>query len=275
MIYYELYIEYNDGLTSIYTNDNDDGKSEDRESTENAPANDVNLEKTRSITRWLDTSDHFDEPDTFPKARRSDTSKENENMGVYENTSSIEVLQKIFPKHSLSILEIISKAYDNDLIRATESLMLENGMLRFPTPPVSPEDSTTPSDFHTPDSEQSQQRPIASIFTSVEHNSLLFTSSVATHSTFTRDATIYLCYVPYSLNDQPYILPARNLISMPFHPYMRPHAWGGGGLMLHSSNGRETRTRSRCSPCILPSHSLFSDVELCDVLVYCGAVIKV
>ena len=173
-------------------------------------------------------------------------------MGVYENTSSIEVLQKIFPKHSLSILEIISKAYDNDLIRATESLMLENGMLRFPTPPVSPEDSTTPSDFHTPDSEQSQQRPIASIFTSVEHNSLLFTSSVATHSTFTRDATIYLCYVPYSLNDQPYILPARNLISMPFHPYMRPHA-GGGGLMLHSSNGRETRTRSRCSPWILPS----------------------
>ena len=71
----------------VYTNDNDDGKSEDRESTEDAPANDVDLEKTRSITRWLDTSDHSDEPDTFPKARRSDTSKENENTGIYENTS--------------------------------------------------------------------------------------------------------------------------------------------------------------------------------------------
>ena len=64
--------------------------------------------------------------------RLSDTSKENENAGIYENTSSIEVLQKILPKQSLSILEMILKAYDNDLVRATESLMLENGMLRFP-----------------------------------------------------------------------------------------------------------------------------------------------
>ena len=64
-------------------------------------------------------------------------------------------MQKIFPKHSLSILEMVLKAYDNDLVRATESLMLENGMLRFPTPPVSPEDSKSPSVFVTSDSEQS------------------------------------------------------------------------------------------------------------------------
>ena len=50
---------------------------------------------------------------------------------------------------------MILKAYDNDLVRATESLMLENGMLQFPTPPVSPEDSTSPSVFVTSDSEQS------------------------------------------------------------------------------------------------------------------------
>ena len=86
--------------------------------------------------------------------RLSDTSKENENAGIYENTSSIEVLQKILPKQSLSILEMILKAYDNDLVRTTESLMLENGMLRFLTPPVSPEDSTSPSVFVTSDSEQ-------------------------------------------------------------------------------------------------------------------------
>ena len=109
----------------------------------------------QSITRWLDTSDHFDEPETFPKAQRSGTSKENENAGIYENTSSIEVLQKISPKHSLSILEMILNAYDNDLVRATESLMLENGMFQFPTPPVSPEYSTSPSVLVTSDSEQS------------------------------------------------------------------------------------------------------------------------
>ena len=47
----------------IYTNDNDDGKSKDRE-------------KTESITRWLDTSDHSDQLETFLKVRQSDASKE-------------------------------------------------------------------------------------------------------------------------------------------------------------------------------------------------------
>ena len=76
-----------------------------------------------------------------------------------------------FFRNSLSILEMILKAYDNDLVLATESLMLENGMLRFPTPPVSPKDSTSPSIFVTSDSEQSPSDARLSAFSPVvEHN---------------------------------------------------------------------------------------------------------
>ena len=72
-----------------------------------------------------------------------------------------------FFRNSLSILEMILKAYDNDLVRATESLILENGMLRFPTPPVSPKDCTSPSIFVTSESEQSPSDARLSAFSPV------------------------------------------------------------------------------------------------------------
>ena len=250
---FKLCIEYNDALTSVYTNNTDDDrKSEDRESTEEVPTkNDVELEKKQSITRWLDNSDQSDDPESFPKVRRSDTNKESDNAGRYENTSSIEVLQKIFPKHSLSILEMILKAYDNDLVRATESLMLENGMLRFPTPPVSPEDSTSTSVFVTSDSEQSPSDSRLSAFSPVSSTIVPYSRPVLPP---TLPSHVIPPFTPAAFPTRsmirPYMLPPRNHMGMAFHPYMRPHA---GGLMLPSSNGRETRSCSRCSTWILPS----------------------
>lgn len=253
ILFFKLCIEYNDALTSVYTNNTDDDrKSEDRESTEEVSTkNDVELEKKQSITKWLDTSDQSDDPESFPKVRRSDTNKESENAGRYENTSSIEVLQKIFPKHSLSILEMILKAYDNDLVRATESLMLENGMLRFPTPPVSPEDSTSPSVFVTSDSEQSPSDTRLSAFSPVSSTIVPYSRPVLPPALPSHVIPPFTpAAFPARSMIRPYMLPPRNHMGMPFHPYMRPHA---GGLMLHSSNGRETRSCSRCSTWILPS----------------------
>lgn len=242
-----MFLDYNDA-PSVST-DNEDGKSDDRESADDAPTDDVVLDKKQSITRWLGTSDNSNEPEAFSKVRRSE---DNERSGKCENNSSIEVLQRIFPHHSCSILEMILKAYDNDLVRATESLMLENGMLRFPTPPVSPEDSTSPSIFVTPDADQSPSDSRLSAFSPVSSKIVPYSHPVL--PTTLSSTTVIPPFTPAAFPARsmirPYMLPRRNHIGLPFHPYMRPHT---GGLMLHSSNAHETRSCSRCSTWILPS----------------------
>ncbi len=248
---YLFFIDFNDA-PSISTNndDNEDEKSEGRESTEDATTDDVELDKRQSVTRWLDTSDNSDDPETFPKTQRSETTI-NKDSAEKCQESNIEILRRIFPQHSFSILEMILKAYDNDLVRATESLMLENGMLRFPTPPISPEDSSTPSVFMTNDPEQSPNDIRLSAFSPVSTKIVPYSPPVLPS---TLPSPVIPPFTPAAFPGhsmfRPYMLPRRNNVGLPFHPYMRPHT---GGLMLHSSNGRETRSCSRCSTWILPS----------------------
>lgn len=146
---------------------------------------------------------------------------------------------------------MILKAYDNDLVRATESLMLENGMLRFPTPPISPEAPSTSSVLVTNDSEQSPNDTRLSAFSPVSTKIVPYTPPVLPS---TLPSPVIPPFTPPAFSARsmfrPYMLPRRNHIGLPFHPYMRPHT---GGLMLHSSNGHETRSCSRCSTWILPS----------------------
>ena len=239
---------------SILTNndDNEDEKSDDRESAEEAPKDDVELDKKQSITRWLDISDNSEEPEFFSNSRRSETAASKDSAGkCQEPNSSIEILQRIFPHHSISILEMILKAYNNDLMRATESLMLENGMLRFPTPPISPEDSSTSSVFMTNDTEQGPKDARISAFSPVSTKIVPYSPPVLPS---TLPSPVIPPFSPAAFPSRsmfrPYMLPRRNHMGLPFHPYMRPHT---GGIMLHSSNGRETRSCSRCSTWILPS----------------------
>ena len=120
-------------------------------------------------------------------------------------------------------------------------------MLRFPTPSVSPEDSTSPSVFVTSDSEQFPSDARLSAFSPVSSTIVPYSRPV---SPPTLPSHVIPTITPTRSMIRSYMLPPRNLINMPFYPYMRPKA---GGLMLHSSNGRETRTCSGCSTWILPS----------------------
>lgn len=146
---------------------------------------------------------------------------------------------------------MILKAYDNDLVRATESLMLENGMLRFLTPPVSPRETTSPSVFTTPDSDQTPNDSRLSAFSPVSSKIVPYSPPVLPSSLPSPTIQPFNPAVfPARSMFRPYMLPRRQQMGLPFHPYMRPHH---GGLMLHSSNGHETRSCSRCSSWILPS----------------------
>ena len=116
------------------------------------------------------------------------------------------------------------KAYDNDLVRATESLMLENGMLRFLTPPVGPEDSTSPSVFVMSDSEQSPSDARLSAFSPVS-SPIPYSRPVLPP---TLPSHMIPPFTPATFSTRSMIKPVLNHISMPFHPYMRPHAGGGG-----------------------------------------------
>lgn len=174
------------------------------------------------------------------------------------SNSSNEILQRIFPQHSSTILEMILKAYDNDLVRATESLMLENGMFRFPTPPISPENSSTPSVFATMDSKPNVTDTRISAFSPVSTKIVPYPPSVLPSGLSSPIIPPFAsaAFASHSML-RPYMFPRRSHMGLPFHPYMKPFS---GGLMLHSSNGPETnKSCSRCSTWIKPSDRFCSN----------------
>ena len=138
--------------------------------TEKTPKTHRQMTKTsKRHNRSQDCLTHRIIPTSPKHSRRPDEATRVRKMRTREYMKTrrrLKFYRKFFGK-SLSILEMILTAWGNDLVRVTESLMLENGMLRFPTPPVSPEDSTSPSIFLTSYSQTSPSDARLSAFSPV------------------------------------------------------------------------------------------------------------
>jgi hypothetical protein len=172
--------------------------------------------------------------------RRSETTINKEST-IKCQESSTEILRNFFPYHDVSTLVMSLRAHNNDLVRATRSLMLENGMLQFPIPPISPEDPSTSSVYMTNDAEQ-----VPVPFPPVPFSPPVLPSTLQSPVIPPFSPATF----PGGSMFRPYMLPRLDHMGLPFHPYIRPHS---GELMPHSSNGRETKTCSRCSTWIFPS----------------------
>ena len=210
----------------------------------------------RSFLMNSEISDHEDDKRSFRKkpAYPDKEATNPENVDCSEKChetvsgSSVEVLLRIFPQHNPSILEMILKAYDNDLVRATESLMLENGMLRFPTPPISPEESTPPPVIIDP--EETPNDPRRSAFSPVSTKIIPYSPHMLPVSL---PSTTIPPYAPPGFATRsifpPYMIPRHHHMGLPFHPYMRRHP--GGATVHSSSTHHDSKLCSRCSNWIL------------------------
>lgn len=200
------------------------------------------LNENHSATTWFGISNKTENVPKIPRCIRKESEPEEESFAI---------LGRIFPHHSPSVLEMILKAYDNDIVRATESLMLENGMTRqLLTPPVSPENSSS-TYFATKDSDSKSSHTRPSAFSPVPNNIVSYTSPAQVSAL---SPPIVQPFTPpaYPIRSiyRPYMFTGGNHFGMPYHPYIPPQA---RGMMVQSTNRRDARTCSRCSTWILPS----------------------
>lgn len=228
--------------------------------SEGSSTDDGEFQQKHSVKIYLNTTEISDQEDDNPGFQRAGHGDKEQERPASDNDvdcsekrhekisgSSVEVLRRIFPQHNPSILEMILKAYDNDLVRATESLMLENGMLRFPTPPISPEESSPPSVLI--DSEESPKDARRSAFSPVSTKIVPLSTPVIPPSL---PPSTLPPLVPGSFATRsifpPYVVSRRHHVGLPFHPYMRRHV---GRSALHPPNMHESRQCGRCANWIL------------------------